>query len=56
MIAKYGVWNQLCIDHGIEFALTIFVQEMIESYRIVKLLGNKPRRQTIMLLKDSGPK
>ena len=32
-IAKYGVWNQLRIDHGKEFLLIIFVQELIESYR-----------------------
>ena len=32
-IEKYGVWNQLRIDHGKEFVLTIFVQELLESYR-----------------------
>ena len=32
-IAKYGVLNQLRIDHGKEFVLTIFVQELLESYR-----------------------
>ena len=31
-IAKYGAWNQLRIDHGKEFVLTIFVQELIEIY------------------------
>ena len=57
-LAKYCVWNQLRIDRGKEFVLTIFVQELIASYYYcrIKLLGNKLPRQTMTLLKDSGPK
>ena len=43
-IAKYGVWNQLRIDHGKEFVLTIFVQELLESYRYSR--NKTPWKQT----------
>ena len=58
VIAKYGIWNQLRIDHSKEFVLTIFIQELIKSYCYSrnKTPGNKPLQHTIILLKDSGPK
>ena len=27
-VSKYGLWNQLRIDHGQEFSLCIFVQDL----------------------------
>ena len=44
IIAKYGVWNQLRIDHGKEFRLTIFAQELLESYRYSR--NKTPWKQT----------
>ena len=32
-ILKYGLWNQLRIDHGQEFSLCVFVQDLLKNYR-----------------------
>ena len=32
-ILKYGLKNQLRIDHGQEFSLCIFVQDLLKNYR-----------------------
>ena len=32
-LVKYGLWNQLRLDHGLEFVLCIFVQETLKVYR-----------------------
>ena len=44
-LAKYGVWKQLRIDHGKEFVLTTFVQELIESYCYSR--NKTPLKQTL---------
>ena len=31
-ILKYGLWNQLRIDHGQEFSLCVFVQDLLKNY------------------------
>ena len=56
-LAKYGVWNQLRIDHFKEFALNIFVQELIESYRYSrnKTAWKQTASKDNLLLKNSGP-
>ena len=35
-IVQFGLWNQLRVDHGQEFVLCIFVQELLKDYRILK--------------------
>ena len=32
-IIQYGLWNQLRIDHGQEFVLCIFAQDLLKTYR-----------------------
>jgi len=32
-LSKFGLWNQLRIDHGQEFSLCIFVQDLLKSFR-----------------------
>ena len=44
-ILKYGLWNQLRIDHGQEFSLCIFVQDLLKNYR--QGTEKEPRKQTI---------
>ena len=31
-VLKYGLWNQLKIDHGQEFSLCVFVQDLLKNY------------------------
>ena len=32
-VSKYGLWNQLRVDHGREFCLCLFVQDLLKGYR-----------------------
>nr|XP_023655600.1 uncharacterized protein LOC111837619 isoform X2 [Paramormyrops kingsleyae] len=32
-VLKYGMWDQVRVDHGREFYLTLYVQEMLSEYR-----------------------
>ena len=43
-ISKYGLWNQLRIDHGQEFSLCIFVQDLLKNYR--QSTEKEPWKQT----------
>ena len=43
-ILKYGLWNQLSIDHGQEFSLCIFAQDLLKNYR--QNTEKEPRKQT----------
>lgn len=43
-ILKYGLWNQLRIDHGQEFSLCIFVQDLLKNYR--QSTEKEPWKQT----------
>ena len=43
-VLKYGVWEQVRMDHGRKFALVIFIQQVLSCYR---LEGRKqPFKQT----------
>ena len=33
---QYGVWDQIRVDHGTEFYLTLYVQEKLSAYRTNK--------------------
>ena len=33
-ILKYGVWEQVHMDHGRQFALVIFIQQVLSCYRL----------------------
>ena len=33
-VLKYGVWEQVRMDHGREFALVIFIQQVLSCYRL----------------------
>ncbi|KAF4118127.1 hypothetical protein G5714_000178 [Onychostoma macrolepis] len=41
-VVNHGMWEQVRVDHGKEFYLSLFIQEMIEGYR------NRPERQPYM--------
>ena len=43
-ILKYGLKNQLRIDHGQEFSLCIFVQDLLKNYR--QSTEKEPWKQT----------
>lgn len=43
-LIKYGLWDQLRVDHGQEFVLCIFIQELLKEYRHDK--HRQPWRQT----------
>ena len=43
-ILKYGLWNQLRIDHGQKFSLCIFVQDLLKNYR--QSTEKEPWKQT----------
>ena len=43
-ILKYGLWNQLRIDHGQKFSLCIFVQDLLKNYR--QSTEKQPWKQT----------
>ena len=43
-ILKYGLWNQLRIDHGPEFSLCIFVHDILKNYR--QSTEKKPWKRT----------
>ena len=30
---KYGIWDQIRIDHGLEWILSLYIQEMIAHWR-----------------------
>lgn len=32
-ILKYGMWDQVRVDHGREFYLTLYMQEILSEYR-----------------------
>ena len=32
-LLSYGLWDQVRVDHGKEFYLVLFVQEMLKVYR-----------------------
>ena len=32
-LLHYGLWDQVRVDHGKEFYLVLFVQEMLKLYR-----------------------
>ena len=32
-VLAYGMWDQVRVDHGKEFYLTLFMQELLSSYR-----------------------
>lgn len=55
-LVKYGLWNQLRVDHGQEFVLCIYIQDLLKRYRYSE--EKAPWRQTasttITLLKGSG--
>ena len=55
-LVKCGLWNQLRVDHGQEFVLCIYIQDLIKRYRYSE--EKAPWRQTasttITLLKGSG--
>ncbi|XP_076120765.1 uncharacterized protein LOC143101347, partial [Alosa pseudoharengus] len=40
----YGIWDQIRVDHGKEFYLTLYMQEMLSAYRFN--LGRQPYLQT----------
>ena len=33
MIVKYGLWDQVRVDHGKEFYLMLYVQEILAQFR-----------------------
>ena len=33
ILLQYGVWDQLRVDHGLEFVLMLYVQEQLEVFR-----------------------
>ncbi len=41
-VVNHGMWDQIRVDHGKEFYLSLFIQEMIEGYR------NRRERQPYM--------
>ena len=43
-LLKYGLWNQLRVDHGNEFVLCLFVQDLLKRYRYSE--EKVPWRQT----------
>jgi hypothetical protein len=42
-VAKYGLWDQVVVDCGKEFYLTLFVQEHLQLYRIDENAQNSTR-------------
>ena len=44
-ILKHGLWNQLRIDHGQEFSLCAFAQDLLKNYR--QSTEKEPWKQTI---------
>ncbi|GAA6066837.1 uncharacterized protein LOC118560782 [Tachysurus ichikawai] len=32
-VLEYGIWDQVRVDHGKEFYLTLFMQELLTSHR-----------------------
>ena len=45
-LVKYGLWNKLRLDHGLEFALCIFVKETLKVYH--RSQEKDPWRQTAL--------
>ncbi|KAI4819230.1 hypothetical protein KUCAC02_004486 [Chaenocephalus aceratus] len=43
-VLRYGMWDQIRIDHGKEFYLTLFMQEKLADYR--NNTGRQPYMQT----------
>ena len=43
-LIDYGLWNQLRVDHGREFCLCIFVQDLLKRYRLLQ--EKAPWKQT----------
>jgi len=43
-LVKFGLWNQLRVDHGQEFVLCIFVQDLLKEHRIFR--NKEPWKQT----------
>ena len=43
-LIKYGLWNQLRVDHGREFVLCLFVQDLLKRHRYSQ--EKQPWRQT----------
>ncbi|KAL2089397.1 hypothetical protein ACEWY4_014085 [Coilia grayii] len=43
-VLQYGMWDQVRVDHGREFYLTLYMQEMLSPYRFN--LERKPYLQT----------
>ena len=43
-LVEFGIWNQLRVDHGKEFVLCIFVQELLKDYRVER--EKRPWKQT----------
>lgn len=43
-LVEFGLWNQLRVDHGKEFVLCIFVQDILKGYRLFK--DKEPWKQT----------
>jgi len=43
-LLQFGLWNQLRVDHGQEFVLCIFVQDLLKGYRLFK--DKEPWKQT----------
>ena len=43
-LLRYGLWEQLRVDHGQEFNLCIFVQDLLKDRRNVR--NRQPWKQT----------
>ncbi|KAK1890739.1 Kelch-like protein 36 [Dissostichus eleginoides] len=43
-VLRYGMWDQIRVDHGKEFYLTLFMQEKLADYR--NNTGRQPYIQT----------
>lgn len=39
-LIKYGLWEQIRMDHGTEFCLVIFIQRILSQYRINQQRGS----------------
>ena len=44
MLINHGLWDQIRVDRGTEFALILFVQSLLSDYRTNTL--REPYRQT----------
>ena len=44
IILEYGIWDQVCVDHGMEWILTLFVQEQLAHLR--RNISRPPHLQT----------